>query len=296
MTLFELPLYENLPWQYTSLFLMLGAAIGSFFNVLALRWPIYQIAKNDLESKFWIELRGNSLKSKGNSATVEPSLMGGRSHCPTCSKAIPSYRNIPLISWLLLRGVSACCKTSISPRYLAYEAFGALVFLGIALTTGPSMTGLLLGIFLMTLSLMAVIDLSDGFIPENLLFIGFFASYGLAMSPIGIGLDAAFTAHLLSFFGLFLPFAALSKLVGRQLVGTGDFHLIALCSTFLGATAWMIAPLIIPFAALTWWLLRSGRLKRGLFANVVANTAIPAGPAIVLSTYILVGLKLVGVV
>jgi prepilin signal peptidase PulO-like enzyme (type II secretory pathway) len=295
MTLFEIPLYENLPWQYTSLFVMLGAAIGSFFNVLALRWPMYQIVKNDLESKFWIELRGNSLKATSGSEVTEPSLMDGRSHCPSCSAAIPLYRNIPLISWLLLRGVSACCKKSISPRYLAYEAFGASIFLGIALTTGPSMSGLLLGIFLMTLSLMALIDLSEGFIPENLLFISFFTSYGLAMSPIGIGLEAAFIAHLLCFFGLYLPFAALSKLIGRQLVGTADFHLIALSASFLGATAWMIAPLIIPFAALTWGLIHSGMLKRGLFASIVGNTAIPAGPAIVLSTYVLVVMKLMGV-
>lgn len=295
MTLFDLPLYETLPWQYTSLFVMLGAALGSFFNVLALRWPLYQIVKNDLESKFWIELRGNSLASKCESHGREPSLMEGRSHCPACSKSIPFYQNIPLISWLLLRGVSACCKTAINPRYLAYEAFGALVFLGIALTTGPSMTGLLLGVFMMTLSLMAVIDLTEGFIPENLLFVGFFLSYGLAMSPMGIGMEAAFMAHLLSFFGLYIPVSLLSKFAGRQLVGTADFHLIALCSVLLGGSAWLIAPLMIPFAVLTWILFRMKILKKGIFASVVAHTAIPAGPSIVVSTYMLVAMKLVGV-
>jgi prepilin signal peptidase PulO-like enzyme (type II secretory pathway) len=296
MTLFDLPLYQELPWQYTSLFVMLGAALGSFFNVLALRWPLYQIAKNDLESRFWIELRGNSLKKPLPSATTEATLMAGRSHCPGCGKPIALYNNIPLLSWLLLRGKAACCKMRISPRYLAYEAFGALVFLGIALTTGPSMTGLVLGILLMILSLIALIDLADSFIPESLLFAGFFVSYGLAMSPIGMGLESAFTAHVLSFFGLYLPFAGLAKLSGRQYMGTGDFHLIALCASFLGSTAWWIAPLMIPFSLLTWGLFKAKLLKKGIFASVIGSTSFPAGPAIVLSAYVLIALKVMGVI
>jgi prepilin signal peptidase PulO-like enzyme (type II secretory pathway) len=296
MTLFDLPLYEELPWQYTSLFVMLGAALGSFFNVLSLRWPLWQIANNDLESRFWIELRGNSLKTPPKGESADPSLMDGRSHCPGCGKSIALYNNIPLLSWLILRGKAACCKMSISPRYLAYEAFGALVFLGIALTTGPTMTGLVLGILLMILSLIAVIDLADSFIPESLLFSGFFISYALALSPTGIGLEAAFSAHALSFFGLYLPFAALAKFTGRQYVGTGDFHLVALCASFLGSTAWWIAPLMIPFALLTWGLFKVELLKKGLFAKVIGKTSIPAGPAIVLSAYVLIALKVTGVI
>lgn len=294
MSIFDITLYENLPWQFTSLFVMLGAAVGSFFNVLSLRWPAYQLAKNDAESHFWLKLRGH-LKKDLSPQAEQPNLMAGRSHCPTCSKAIPLYHNIPIFSWLFLRGKSACCSKPIKIRYFAFEAFGALTFLAIAITIGPSVAGLLLGLILMTLSLMAVIDLAESFIPEPLLFVAFFMSYGLAMSPIGIGLQTAFLSHMLTFFGLYITFSLLGKLMERDLVGTGDFHLLALCASLLGSTAWFLPILIWPFATVTWFLSKSGAIKKGVFAGVIGSTSIPAGPAIVASTFCLIALKQTGV-
>lgn len=295
MSIFDVTLYENLPWQFTSLFVLLGAAIGSFFNVLSLRWPAYQVSKNDAESKYWLKLRGMLTKADTPSTAEAADLMSGRSKCPCCRKPIPYFLNVPLISWIMLRGRSACCKTPISPRYLAYELFGGLVFLGIALTVGPSVSGLLLGILLMVLSLAVVIDLSDSFIPENLLFVGFFLSYGLALSPIGIGIETAFIAHLCTFFGLYLIFGTLGKLMGKDLVGTGDFHLLALAASMLGASAWMLPILILPFALLTWLLFKAKVFPRGLFSAVIGPGSIPAGPAIVLSTFCLIAMRITGV-
>lgn len=294
MSIFDLTLYENLPWQFTSLFVMLGAAIGSFFNVLSQRWPAYQIAKNDEESQYWLTLRG-SLSKADRLPTATADLMAGRSKCPRCATPIPLYLNIPIISWLLLRGRTACCKKPISPRYLAYEVFGALVFTGIALTVGPSVAGLLLGLLLMVFSLIAVIDLSDSLIPEELLFVGFFMSYGVALSPIGLGIEQAFISHLCTFFGLYAVFASLSKLVGKDLVGTSDFHLLALSATLLGPLAWGLPILLVPFSILTWTLSRAKIIPRGIFSAVIGAEAIPAGPAIVLSTYCLLAIKLTGV-
>lgn len=295
MSIFDLTLYENLPWQFTSLFVMLGAAIGSFFNVLSQRWPAYQVGKNDTEAKYWLNLRGMQVIAGPPSSTATANLMSGRSKCPCCNTPIPLYLNIPLISWVMLRGRSSCCKTPISFSYLAYEIFGALVFAGISLTTGPTVAGLVLGVLLMVLSLSAVIDLSDSFIPESLMFVGFFLSYGLSLSPIGIGIEAAFIAHLTTFFGLYLIFGTLGKIMGKDLVGTGDFHLLALCASILGSLAWLLPILILPFSLLTWMLFKAKVLPRGIFSSVIGSGSIPAGPAIVLSTFCLVAIKITGV-
>lgn len=295
MSVFDLTLYENLPWQFTSLFIMLGAAIGSFFNVLSQRWPAYQVGKNDSEALYWLRLRGMQAGSGKTSSADSVSLMSGRSKCPCCKTPIPLYLNIPLVSWLVLRGRSACCGKPINFRYLAYEIFGALVFTGIALTTGPTVAGLLLGILLMLLSLAAVIDLSDSFIPESLLFIGFFLSYGLSMSPIGIGIESAFIAHLSTFFGFYFVFGTLGKIMGKDVVGTGDFHLLALCASILGSISWMLPILILPFSLITWMLFKAKVFQRGIFSDVIGPSSIPAGPAIVLSTFCLVALKITGV-
>lgn len=295
MSIFDVTLYENLPWQFCSLFVMLGAAIGSFFNVLALRWPAYQVAKNDAESQYWLKLRGILCNKESPTPLNACNLMSGRSKCPCCSKPIPIYHNIPLVSWLLLRGRAACCNEPISPRYLAYEAFGASVFLAIALTVGPTVSGLLLGVLLMILSLAALIDLFDSFVPENLMFVAFFMSYGFSMSPIGIGLEHAFVAHLCTFFGLYAVFSTLGKVMGKELVGTADFHLLALSASMIGSLAWLLPLFILPFALITWALFRARIIHRGVFSAVIGPDSIPAGPAIVLSTFCLVAIKISGV-
>jgi prepilin signal peptidase PulO-like enzyme (type II secretory pathway) len=292
MSIFDVPLYENMPWQYTILFVYIGATIGSFFNVLALRWPRYQLAKNDAESAFWLSIRGHGSRTTQDlSSNPLPALMSGRSICPSCSKKIPIYFNLPIISWLMLMGKSRCCRKPIKIRYLAYELFGALTFLAIAMTTGPSVTGLLLGMILMVLSLCAILDYEEGFIPENLLFVGFFLSYAFSMSPLGIGLENAFTSHALVFFSLFIPFHCLGKIMGRELVGTSDFHLIALCATLIVSII-PIALIFWPFAIATWWTIKNGA-KRGIFVHVVGSSAIPAAPAIVAAVFIIIGVDLV---
>ena len=89
----------EIPWLFPVFFAMFGACIGSFLNVVVYRLP-----------------RGLSVN--------EPA----RSFCPTCGEPIPWYLNIPILSWLMLRGRSACCNTRISARYWVVEVATALLF------------------------------------------------------------------------------------------------------------------------------------------------------------------------
>lgn len=285
MSLFDLPLYEGLPLGYTGLFVMIGAVIGSFFNVLALRWPGYQIAKNDEEAALWAWLRSSKRQSlKFNSATEIPSLMSGRSHCPNCKCAIPLYLNIPILSWVMLRGKSLCCSKPIKFQYLAFELIGAIIFLSIAMTVGPSMYGLLLGCVLMVLCLSAWIDATEGFIPDELIFAGFVLVYLLATGPHWIDIQQTFAFHMASFFCIMIPFKLISIIRGQDGMGYADFHLIGLCGALLGPRiGWMVIPLF-PLLIATFFVYKSGLIKRGLFVSIVGTTGFPAGPAIVLST------------
>lgn len=96
---------ELYPWFLPTVFFILGACIGSFLNVVIYRMP-----------------RGISVHSPR------------RSFCPHCSALIPAYLNLPIISWLWLRGRSACCGKPISPRYCIVELLTALLFLAVSLT------------------------------------------------------------------------------------------------------------------------------------------------------------------
>ncbi|MDO5451421.1 MAG: prepilin peptidase [Akkermansia sp.] len=90
---------NEMPWMFPVFFAMFGACIGSFLNVVIYRLPL-----------------GMSVN--------EPA----RSFCPTCREPIPWYLNIPVLSWLVLGGRSACCHTRISPRYWVVEVVTALLF------------------------------------------------------------------------------------------------------------------------------------------------------------------------
>lgn len=286
MSVLSFSLYEGLPWQFTGLFVFFGALLGSFFNVLALRWPAYQIAKNDSESSFWLSLRGINHKEISDLKSQPlPHLLGGRSHCPKCGSKISLFLNIPILSWIALLGKSACCKRRISFRYLAYELFGSSIFLFVALMIGPTVSGLLIGCFLMLLSLIAVIDLKDGFIPEELQFFAFILSYLIAIGPDGIGIETAFTAHIATLVVFYSVIITLSKIAGKDTAGSADLHLTAICASFLGKAVFLLAPLFVLFSVITLLCIRGGLIKRGIFIKIIGESAIPAGPAIVMSTY-----------
>lgn len=296
MSLFDLPLYEGLPPGYSVFFLMIGAAIGSFFNVLALRWPAYQIAKNDVEAAYWMWLRSQKRESPQFKSTVEtPPLMSGRSHCPHCSTPIPIYLNIPIFSWLMLRGKSLCCAKKIKFRYLAFELIGASIFGAITLTLGPSMYGLILGCALMVLCLAAWLDATEGFIPEGLLFSGFIIVYTLATGPHWSNVSQSFAFHMITFFTVLIPLKLLSLVGGKTSTGYADLHLLGLCAALLGPEiGLLIAPALL-LMVITNFVYKSDLIKRGRFASLTA-AGVPTAPAIVVSAVGVTLLKASGLI
>lgn len=183
------PLYADLPPIFWGIFVFIGAAIGSFYNVLALRW-------GDVH-------RGESIQPYMAATSIAPGslgaalpLMAGRSHCPKCRSQIPIYHNIPLISWLLLRGKSACCSTPISAIYLLFEALGAGIFFLVALSVGPTVYGLVLGLLLMTLALSLRVFLRESILPTGLLIAIQVLAALLVLGPGVVAPKAALTAQV----------------------------------------------------------------------------------------------------
>jgi len=297
MAIFDLPLYEGLPQGYLIMFMMIGATLGSFFNVLVVRWPRHQLAKNDQEAATWVALRKSDNKQLllANAAEI-PTLMGGRSNCPCCGTPIPAYLNIPIFSWLLLRGKSKCCKKSIKFQYLGYEVFGAVLFGSIGLTIGPSVYGLAIGTFLMILSLAAMVDLKEGFMPDTVLFAGYVMGMIVATGPHWVSMLDAFQTGLICFFVLYLPFKLYATLSGKDGLGLADMQIIALAGVFLGSQVLWISVPLIPFMLATWYAFKKQWVTRGVFVSLVGAKGLPAGPAIVSSIYVITSLKIGGLI
>ncbi|MBD8089351.1 prepilin peptidase [Pseudomonas fluorescens] len=179
------PLYADLPPIFWGIFVFIGAAIGSFYNVLALRWgKVYRFSREKEVLQDGAYLHKPHLP-----------LMAGRSHCPKCSQMIPLYHNIPLISWLFLRGRSVCCGSSIAPIYLLFELLGAVVFLLIALSVGPTVYGLVLAVLLMTLSLSIRLYAREGFVPQGLVSTSNILAIFLVLGPGLVSPEGALIAY-----------------------------------------------------------------------------------------------------
>jgi leader peptidase (prepilin peptidase)/N-methyltransferase len=227
---------------------LLGAIVGSFLNVLTYRLP-----------------RHESLISPG-------------SHCPSCSAPVKPYDNIPILSWLLLRGHCRSCGAAISPRYPLVEALTAALCVGVVITHS-SAVGIALGILLILIVVpAAVIDLEHRVIPNRITLPG--AVLALA---IGTALDPAGEPERLiaaACAGGFLLIAALAYPGG---MGMGDVKLAAVMGLCLGAA---VAPAIL--IALVSGVLAGAMIIARVGARAGRKTRVPFGPFLALGAVVAV--------
>jgi leader peptidase (prepilin peptidase)/N-methyltransferase len=217
---------------------VLGAIMGSFLNVVAYRLPRHE------------------------------SLVTPPSHCPRCDTPVRPYDNVPVISWLLLRGHCRSCHTSISPRYPLVEAGTALLCVG-AVLSHSSVAGMVLSLVLVLLLVpAAMIDLEHRIIPNKITILGAVLALvlGTALDPAGepTRLIAGAAA------GGFLLLAALAYPGG---MGMGDVKLAAVMGLFLGKAV-AAALLVALLAGVLVGLVIIAR--RGTQAG--RKTAVPFGP------------------
>ncbi len=228
---------------------VLGACIGSFLNVVAWRLP------------------------------RQESLVRPRSHCPHCGTTLSWSDNIPVVSWLLLRGRCRYCGSGINARYPAIELLCSGLFVAAAgaatnLPGAPALLAVLSGWLLISLLLpMVLIDLDQLWLPEPLCRWG--VVLGLVITSIAgfsqgdaIG-RSLLLWHLLAASAGLLGFEATSalaqKLLGKPALGLGDAKLAALLGAWLGLTGLGLSVLLSVFAGALFGLigLLSGHLKRG---------------------------------
>jgi leader peptidase (prepilin peptidase) / N-methyltransferase len=184
-----------------------GLVVGSFLNVVAFRVP-----------------RGESLVRPG-------------SHCPGCGEAVRPYDNVPVLSWLFLRGRCRSCGERISPRYPLVEAITALLFVAVLLVKGVSvdaLPGLALVVILVPT---ALIDLEYRVIPNALMAVG--AVVGVALVLVA---DSGHIAQHLIAAAAAGGFFFVVVLVYPRGMGMGDVKLAALLGLYLGSS---VAPALL---------------------------------------------------
>lgn len=227
-------------WLYGSL-LLLGLVVGSFLNVVAYRLP------RMLETQ-WRHDCCELLEQPDPGANEPPlSLAIPNSHCPRCKAPVKPWHNIPLLSWLLLRGRCANCGCAISVRYPIVELACGLLTLLLGLHFGLSLQ--LLGAMLLTWGLLALalIDLDTQLLPDNitlpLLWLGLLFNLSGTFVPLPEAVLGAVCGYLL----LWSVYWLFKLATGKEGMGYGDFKLLAALGAWLG---WQALPIIILLSSL----------------------------------------------
>lgn len=220
---------------------LLGLCIGSFLNVVIYRTPkmMEQEWRQDCQMLLHPE---QALIDQSKLTLSKPA-----STCPKCHSAIRWYQNIPVVSWLILRGRCASCQNPISIRYPLIELLTAICSLVIALVFGASLQ-MLFGLLLTwTLIALTFIDFDTQLLPDRYTLT--LAALGLAVNSYAIYTSptAAIWGYIIGFLCLWIVYYLFKIVTGKEGMGYGDFKLLAALGAWMGP---LMLPLIVLLSSL----------------------------------------------
>jgi leader peptidase (prepilin peptidase)/N-methyltransferase len=235
----------SLPAAIT-LAVVVGLCVGSFLNVVIHRLP-------RMLERGW---REQCAELDGGTAPVEPAynLVVPRSACPSCGHRIGAHENVPVVSWLALRGRCSQCKAAISPRYPLVEIAGGALAAAAVLKFGLTPTGIAAAVLLWALLALTFIDFDTQLLPDDitlpLLWAGLLVqilvpAFGLTAPSFVVPLPTAVIGAVAGYLSLWSIYWIFKLVRGKEGMGYGDFKLLAALGAWLG---W---PLLIPIVLLS---------------------------------------------
>ena len=251
----------------------LGLLVGSFLNVVILRLP------RRMEWDWKREAR-EILEQEDEYDPPPPGIVVERSHCPHCKHQLRWYENIPVFSWLALRGKCRSCKAPISPQYPAVELLTMLGFLACVWQFGFGWQGFGALVFTGFLIALAGIDLRTHLLPDQLtlplMWLGLIAAVDNLYMPAKPALIGAVVGYL----SLWIVWWVFKQLTGKEGMGHGDFKLLAAIGAWCGLAG--ILPTILLSSLIgaiigSVWLAMKGKDRA---------TPIPFGPYLAVAGWI----------
>lgn len=247
--------------------------IGSFLNVVIHRLPI--MLDREWRQQSQELLRTPSLTPADKPLPEKYNIVVPRSACPQCGKQITALQNIPVISWLLLKGKCASCKTPISSRYPIIEASTALLSVAVALKFGYSAQTAAVLILTWCLVALSVIDFDHQILPDQitlpLMWIGLLLS-AIDSTILNVSMHDAIIGTALGYVSLWSVYKLYKLLTGKEGMGYGDFKLLAALGAWMG---WKLLPVIILFSSFTGAVIGIGLI---MFKGRDHTIPIPFGP------------------
>lgn len=261
--------------------LFVGLMVGSFLNVVIYRLPqMMERSWYQQCSDYFANTQDPDAPALPESNSPHFNLWWPGSHCPQCKTNIRPWENIPIISFLFLRGRCAKCRTRISIRYPLVEALTALLslFLAINYGFGPELFGSLILTWL--LIALTFIDFDTQLLPDDLTYLGLWLGLLLSLYGVFIAPADAIIGAIVGYMVLWTLYWGFKFITRKEGMGYGDFKLMALAGAWVG---WKYLPLVLLIASLTGiiWALSQICLRKAH-----KDDPLPFGPFIAIGTWL----------
>jgi len=215
---------------------LLGLLVGSFLNVVILRLPARLMHQ-------WREQSREMLELGGDAEPAPPGLVWQASHCPQCKHALGALENIPVVSWLVLRGRCRHCGTKISLQYPLVELLTAVCSALIVWKLGVDWQAAAGLLFTWALIALAGIDVRTQLLPDQITLPLLWFGLLIALAPFFVDAPAAILGAAIGYVSLWSVYWGFKLLTGKEGMGYGDFKLLGALGAWMGA--WALLPIVL---------------------------------------------------
>lgn len=258
-------LFEQQPVLFLGTLFVLGSVVGSFLNVVIYRLPV-------MMQREWRHDCLEFLEQAAETEVEKFNLSVPRSRCGSCGHQITALENIPIISYLVLGGKCASCKTSISAQYPLVEVFTGIISVIIGWYFGVSLQTLTALFFSWCLIAASGIDIGHKLLPDNITLPLLWLGLLLSLFDVFISLEDSVIGAMVGYMSLWTVFILFKLVTGKEGMGHGDFKLLAALGAWLG---WQ--PLFV--VILTSSIVGAGvGISMILLKKTERGTQIPFGP------------------
>lgn len=268
-----LELFQGYPWFFVLVATVLGLIVGSFLNVVIYRLPV-------MMEREW---HAQCAELLGHTPVAEPvtfNLAVPPSRCNVCDRPIRAIENIPVISYLFMRGHCACGKSPISIQYPLVELSSGILTALVAWHYGVGWQALSAFVLTWALIALSVIDMKHQLLPDAITLPWLWFGLTLGLFGVFVDLQASVIGAIAGYLSLWIVFHVYRLLTGKEGFGYGDFKLLGMLGAWQG---WQALPLIILLSSVVGAVIGISMI---LLAGRDRQLPIPFGPYLAITGWI----------
>jgi len=269
-------LFQQSPAFFLGSVFILGLLVGSFLNVVIHRLPI--MMENDWKEQCCDLLELDSADNASDNQKFN--LVRPRSRCPSCNHQIKAIENIPVLSYLFLRGKCSQCKKHISLRYPVIELISAITVTVVAYYFGVSVQTLFAILLTWTLITLTMIDFDHQLLPDDMTLPLLWLGISINLFNVFTDINSSVLGAIFGYGILWLVYITFKIVTGKEGMGHGDFKLLAALGAWFG---WQSLPLIIILSSVVGAVIGISLI---LFKSHSRNTQIPFGPYLAVAGWV----------